>query len=75
MMPCIPSSFCSRNHMVWKKMLFEEIQEFCLVHRHLCVERLKLVCFSMLPEASHQVSAQENIGVCRSCLKDSRMAV
>ena len=40
MMPGIPSYFCSRDHMVWKKMLFEEFQEFCLVHSHLSLKKL-----------------------------------
>ena len=28
---CFPSSSCSRGYMVWKKMIFEEFQDGCLV--------------------------------------------
>ena len=55
MLPCIPS----RDHMVWK-MLFEEFQEFCSVHRHLryLIGKILASLFSMLPEATHQVSRE-----------------
>ena len=28
---CLPSSFCSKGYMVWKKMMFKEFQDGCLV--------------------------------------------
>ena len=31
----LQSSFCSRGHIAWKKMLVEEFQDDCLVHDHL----------------------------------------
>ena len=31
----IQSGFCSRGHMVWRKMLFEGYQDCCLVLDHL----------------------------------------
>ena len=39
----LPSSFCSREYMVWQKMLVEEIQDGCYVHGHLwCVNGMIL---------------------------------
>ena len=39
----LPSSFCSREYIVSKKMLVEEFQDGSLVHGHLrCVNRMIL---------------------------------
>ena len=59
--------------MVWK-MLVEEFQDGCLALDSLWYANGIIV--GMLPEATHQVSAQEDIWFGRRCwLKNSKMAV
>ena len=56
-------------------MLVEEFQDGCLVLSNLWYD-FSYFCVSMLPEASHQDSAQEDIWFDRRCwLKNSKMAV
>ena len=73
----LPSSFCSRGYMVWK-MLVEEFQDGCFSAWQSTVCKLDDFCYfwvSMLLEASHQNSAQEDIWFGRRCwLKNSKMA-
>ena len=60
-----------------EEVLFKEQQSGCLVLDHLLLLNGMLYLFwiSMLHDAFHQVSAQENIWVGRSCLKNSKKAV
>ena len=58
-------------------MLVKELKDGCLVLSNICSwDDLSYFCVSMLPEASHQVSAQEDIWLEKRCwLKNSKVDV
>ena len=74
-----PIKFCPWGHMVSGKLLFEEYQDGYFVDGvvifDIWIELFKLFWVSMLPDASHQVSAWDNIWVGRCCLKNIKMSV
>ena len=59
---CLPSSFCSREYMSWKK-LFEKFQKGCLVHdHHLYLSGMKEAFLSHFrPDTFDQFSSHEDI--------------
>ena len=67
----IPSSFCSKEYMGWKRCCLKnnKVAVKILVIFDFWTEWFYLFWASMLHDAFHQVSAQENIWVGRSCLK------
>ena len=75
----LPSSFWSREYMVWKKMLVEEFQDGCIVHGHIWCANGVILAISESPycwKPSINFLFKRIYGFIRRCwLKNSKMAL
>ena len=75
---CLLWNFCSRGNIVWKTM-FEEFRRWLFSARQSLICKwdvfINFIPFFMLPDASHQVSAQGNILFGRDVWRIQKTAV